>query len=147
MVTTKFTYHGVLRKNFLRAKSSGNPNVRMDVEIGENLYHRYLDIIKKLISDLPEETLIYERNCKGDKSDLESIWQFATPTFMFNHICDMKERNLIEYCFHICPLEDVIMKRILNEGFRPYFKEASKKNYPAYYHFMLKEYPNCVYKL
>ncbi|MES2872392.1 MAG: hypothetical protein V4708_01630, partial [Bacteroidota bacterium] len=85
IVQTKFSYHGVLRKNYLRAKASGNPNVRMDVEIGESLYHRYLEIIKKLISELPGEITVYERNCKGDKSCLMTIWQFATPTLMFNH--------------------------------------------------------------
>lgn len=144
---TKFSYHGVLRKNYLRAKASGNPNVRMDGEIGESLYHRYLEIIKKLISELPGEMIVYERNCKGDKSCLMTIWQFATPTLMFNHICDMKERSLIEYCFHNCPLENIIMHRIQTEGFKSYFKEIQKKDFTASHNLILKEYPKFVYKL
>ncbi len=148
IVQTKFSYHGVLRKNFLRAKASGNPNVRTQQEVTESLYHRYLEIIKELYSEMPEEVTVYERNCKGDKSCLMTIWQFSTPNFMMNHVCDIPEICMIEYCFHeSCPLVEKIKDMILNQGFRIYFKEVQKKDFTSYYKFMIKECPDCVYKL
>ena len=133
------SFKGILRKNYLRAHL-GSPLKKMRYNTAEQEYKRILEEVIKLYTQLPDpiSKKVYERNRRDDRTCLESMHSFLTPSFLFNLSCDFDCNCVITYGFHDCPFENEIKKMLLEScwscmkefnnisGFQTYYKNVMR---------------------
>lgn len=119
------TYRGLLRKNFRRVKSCGEPLKEMRLDTVQGAYFRILNNIKQLLTEHadPWELTASEKDRKGDRTCCEAMHNFITPNLYFNLICEFDKITWIEFGFNNCPVETQIRELLNKDGLLKYMRE------------------------
>jgi hypothetical protein len=143
------TFRGVLRKNFQRVKSCGEPLKEMRLEIVEGAYFRILNNIKQLLIEHadPWEKTVYEKDRKGDRTCCEAMHDFVTPNLCFNLICEFDKKAWIEFGFNNCPVETQIRELLNKDGLLQYMRERSNLDFIRYFAVVSTDNPRSVFVL
>jgi len=143
------TFRGLLRKNFRRVKSCGEPLKEMRLEFVQSTYFRTLQNIKKLLIEHadPWERTVYEKDRKGDRTCCEAMHDFVTPNFYFHLYCEFDKLCWIDYGFYKCPIETQIRELLKKDGFIQYMRERKNIDFIRHYAVKTTDYPRSVYVL